>query len=105
LARDRPRRVIKSPQRLGYVDLIAYALISASEVIDEEPRDYMEVMRTENKIERLKAVDDEMKSLHDNHTWEWIFKVKKGIKEVTSIASQKMRTRLSEAQSHAHKMN
>lgn len=30
LARDKPRRVIKPPQRLGYADLIAYALISTS---------------------------------------------------------------------------
>lgn len=34
LTRDRPRRVIKSPQRLGYADLIACTLISASEVLD-----------------------------------------------------------------------
>ncbi|XP_050902779.1 uncharacterized protein LOC127115231 [Lathyrus oleraceus] len=39
LARNTPRRVIKPPQRLGYADLIAYGLISASEVLDEEPRD------------------------------------------------------------------
>ena len=94
LARYGTRRVIKPPQRLGYADLIAYALISASEVLDEEPRDHKEVMRSQNKTEWLKAMDDEMKSLHDNNTWElikkpagarlvsckWIFKVKKGIK-------------------------
>ena len=93
LARDRSRRVIKPPQRLGYADLIAYALISTSEVPDEEPRDYKKVMRSRNKTEWLKVMDDEMKSLHDNHTWElikkptgarlvsckWIFKVKEGI--------------------------
>src|SRR3954471_23054695 len=98
LSRDRSRRVIKPPQRLGYADLIAYALISASEVLDDEPRDYKEVMRSQNKTEWLKAIDDEMKSLHDNHTWElikkpagarlvsckWIFKVKEGIEGVTS---------------------
>src|SRR3954469_2465409 len=98
LSRDRSRRAIKTPQRLGYADLIAYALISASEVLDKEPRDYKEVMRNRNKTEWLKAMDDEMKSLHDNHTWElikkpararlvsckWIFKVKEGIEGVTS---------------------
>lgn len=41
---DRSRRVIKPPQRLGYADLIAFALISASEVLDEEPRNYKEVV-------------------------------------------------------------
>ena len=51
LARDRSKRVIKPPQRLSYVDLITYALISTSEVLDEEPRDYKEVMRSQNKTE------------------------------------------------------
>src|SRR3954465_3159116 len=98
LSRDRSRRVIKPPQRLGYADLIAYALISASEVLDEEPRDYKEVMRSRNKAEWVKVMNDDMKSLHVNHTWElikkpagarlvkcqWIFKVKEGIEGVTS---------------------
>ena len=48
LSRDRSRRVIKPPQRLGYADLIAYALISASEVLDDEPRDYKEAMKSRN---------------------------------------------------------
>ena len=53
-------------------------------------------MRSRNKTEWLKAMDDEMKSLHDNNTLElikkpagarlvsckWIFKVKEGIKGV-----------------------
>ena len=50
-ARDRSRRVIKPPQRLGYTDLIAYALISVNEVLDEEPRDYKEIMRSRNKTD------------------------------------------------------
>ena len=68
LARDRPRRFVKPPQRLGYADLIAYALISASEVLDEEPRNYKEIMRSLNKTEWMKSMDDEMKSLHNNNT-------------------------------------
>ena len=51
LARDRLKRVTTTPQRLVYVDLIAFALISASEVLDEEPRDYKEVVRSRNKSE------------------------------------------------------
>lgn len=39
LARVRSRRVIKPPQRLSYANLIEFALISTSEVLDEEPRD------------------------------------------------------------------
>lgn len=38
LARDRPRRVIKPPQRLMYANLIAYALISASEFYTKNPK-------------------------------------------------------------------
>ena len=68
LERDRSRRGIKPPQRLGYAYLITYALISASEVLDEEPRDYKEVMRSRNKTEWLNVMDDEIKPLHDNHT-------------------------------------
>ena len=45
LARDMPIKVIKPPQRLGSAGLITYALILASEVLDEEPRDHKEVMR------------------------------------------------------------
>ena len=78
LARYRSRRVIKPPQRLGYANLIAFALISTSEVLNEEPRDYKEVVRSRNKIEWLKAMDDEMKYLHDNNTWELIDKTCRG---------------------------
>lgn len=94
LGRYRSIRVIKPPQRLSYINLIVFSLIFGSEVLDEEPRDYKEVMRSRNKIEWMKAMDDEMKYLHDNHIWElikkpvgarlvnykWIFKVKEGIK-------------------------
>ena len=75
LERDRTRRVIKPPHRLGYADLIAYAIISVSEVLEEEPRDHKDVMRSINKTEWLKAMDDEMKSLHDNLTWGLIKKL------------------------------
>lgn len=74
MARDRSRWVISSTQRTGYRYLITLALISASEVLDEEPRDYNEAVRSRNKTEWLKSMDDEMKYLHDNNTWELIEK-------------------------------
>lgn len=46
LARDISKRVIKPPQRLGYADLMAFALISTSEVLDAEPKEYKEVIRS-----------------------------------------------------------
>lgn len=54
--------------------LIIFFLTSASGVLDEEPRDYKEVSRSRNKSEWMKSMDDEMKSLHDNNTWELIEK-------------------------------
>lgn len=40
LARDGSRRFIKPPRRLGYADLIVFALIFTNEVLnDEESRD------------------------------------------------------------------
>lgn len=45
MVRDMSIRVIKPPQTHGYADLIAFALISTNEVLDEEPRDYKEVVR------------------------------------------------------------
>lgn len=67
LAEDKLRRVIQPPQRFGYAYLIIVALISASEILDEEPRDWKEAMSSPNKKEWLKNMDDEIKSLHDNH--------------------------------------
>ena len=68
MTRDGSRRVIKPPQRLGYAYLITFALITTSEVLDEEPRDYKEVVRSRNKTEWMKAMDDEMKYVHDKNT-------------------------------------
>lgn len=76
LARDRTKKIIKPPQRLGYTYLIVFSLISslisASEVLDEESKDYKEVMRSWDKTEWLRSMDDEMKLLHDINTWELI---------------------------------
>jgi len=38
LAQDRTRREIKQPERYGYADLIAFALVAASEVLEEDPK-------------------------------------------------------------------
>ena len=40
LARDRERRVIRTPKRFGIADLISYALTVAEEVIGEELGSY-----------------------------------------------------------------
>ena len=38
LARDRTRREIKQPKSYGYANLIAFALVAASEVLEEDPK-------------------------------------------------------------------
>ncbi|KAH9717205.1 hypothetical protein KPL71_021739 [Citrus sinensis] len=93
LVRDRKRRAIRPPKRYAVADLIAYALTTAKEVNEEEPRTYKEVMNSRDKLKWKKAMDEEIESLMKNETWKlivrpekmktvsckWIFKVKEYI--------------------------
>ncbi|CAJ2640159.1 unnamed protein product [Trifolium pratense] len=93
LARDRERRVIKPPNRLGYADLICYALNAAEEVQDSEPKNFREASESIYSKDWLKAMNEEMLSLEKNQTWKlvplpknkrvvgskWVFKRKEGI--------------------------
>ena len=93
LARDRVRRETKAHERYGYADLIAFALFFASEVLEEEPKSYEEVLASKEKGKWLRTMNEEIKYLHDNNTWElirkppdsklvsckWIYKRKEGI--------------------------
>jgi len=96
LTRDRTKREIKQPKRYGYVDLIAFALVAVNEVLEEDPKTIKAVLASKEKEKWLSAMNEEIKCLHDNHTWElikkppgsrvvsckWIFKKKKGIQGV-----------------------
>ncbi|CAJ2628030.1 unnamed protein product [Trifolium pratense] len=93
LARDRERRVIRPPNRLGYADLICYALNAAEEVQDSEPKNFREASESIDSQDWLKAMNEEMLSLEKNQTWKlvplpknkrvvgskWVFKRKEGI--------------------------
>lgn len=93
IARDRPRREIVPPSRLGDYDLAAFALIAAIEVSLDEPRDYQEAMRSKDTKLWGEGMDDEMKSLEGNKTWrlvkrpkdrkvigcKWVYRLKPGI--------------------------
>lgn len=93
LASDRVRIETKVPKRYGYADLIAFAFISASKVLEEEPKSYEEAHASKEKGKWLTTLNEEIKSLHDNNTWElirkppdsklvsckWIYKRKEGI--------------------------
>ena len=72
LARDRTGREIKQPKRYEYADLIAFALVAASEVLEEDPKTVKAVLASKEKEKWLSAMNEEIKSLHDNHTWELI---------------------------------
>lgn len=69
LARDQSRRQIKAPVRYGYVDLIAYALMSAEDMPIEEPASYSEAIKSEKCDRWIEAMKEEVNSLHRNQTW------------------------------------
>ena len=47
-------------------------------ILDQgEPETYQEVLKHENKTEWLKAMKEEMKSLHENHTYDLVKQPKK----------------------------
>jgi len=72
---------------------MAFSLVAASKVWDDEPKSYKATMASKKKLKWEKAMDEKMKSLHDNHTWElvkkpasaklvsckWVYKMKEGI--------------------------
>ena len=89
IARDRPRREIRLPQR--YVDVASYALTVAQETGgDGEPSTYLEAIQSAHSDKWVVAMNEEMESLHKNGTWtlvqppkgkkivgcKWVFKKK-----------------------------
>ncbi|KAH9650187.1 hypothetical protein KPL70_026271 [Citrus sinensis] len=77
LAKDRERRIIRSPKRFGYADLSAYALATSREIDEEEPRCYKEAIQSSYKTEWQQAMNEEMSSLYKNNTWELVMKPEK----------------------------
>ncbi|KAH9754238.1 hypothetical protein KPL71_015385 [Citrus sinensis] len=96
LTRDRQKRQVRAPERLGYADLIAYALTAAQNVDQEEPKTYEEAVACKESAQWIKAMEDEMDSLNKNGTWKliqkpegrkvvgykWVYKIKDGIPDV-----------------------
>jgi len=94
IARHRPRRTIRKPARYAIDDkngLIAYALAVAKETLEGvEPSTYWEAISCPNSSNWLMEMEEDMKRLHKNGTWELcelpkghrIYKHKKGIPEV-----------------------
>ena len=69
LTRDRVPRQRRAPDRYGYAELLAYSLVAASEVLDDEPKSVSTALASKDSKKWLDAMKEEMKSLHDNKTW------------------------------------
>ena len=67
IAASRPKRNIRKPQR--FTDMVAYALPMVEECV---PTTYKEAKRHSKSVEWQNAMDEEMKSLHKNDTWELV---------------------------------
>lgn len=68
LTRDRERRNIRAPQRLGYAYLIAYALSITDDLSEDEPTTYRDATECDHSDHWIKAMEAEMLSLHINNT-------------------------------------
>ena len=66
IATSRQQRVIRRPAR--YTDTVAYAL----PVIEGVPCTYKDAIQNTENLKWKKAMDEEMKSLHKNQTWELV---------------------------------
>ncbi|KAE8686551.1 cytochrome P450 71A9-like [Hibiscus syriacus] len=69
LARDRVRRTnIKPPNRLGFEDLISFALI----VNSDDPVTFHDAVTSQENDKWMAAMVEEMESLNHNRTWELV---------------------------------
>lgn len=66
LAKDRIKRQTKASVKYGYIDLIAYPLLSADDI--EEPRSYSKPIESEDNVKWLFSMQKVMDSLQRNHT-------------------------------------
>jgi len=63
LARDREKRVINPPIMFGYADMVAFALNVAEEIETDEPRNYVEVIKSNQSQNWITAMYEEICSL------------------------------------------
>ncbi|KAE8731263.1 hypothetical protein F3Y22_tig00002840pilonHSYRG00865 [Hibiscus syriacus] len=102
LARDRVRRTnIKPPNRLGFEDLVSFALIVSS----DDPVTFHDAVTSQENDKWMVAMVEEMESLNHNRTWElvplpegkksigckWVYKKKPA---VTEKEGEKFKARL-----------
>ena len=68
LARDRIRREVKHPKKFD--DYVYMAMYASEDGECVEPSDYKSSMKDPQKKKWIMASDEEMNSLHKNHTWD-----------------------------------
>ena len=82
IAKHRPRRDIRPPQRYGEAGLVVYALNMAKGInFNEEPSTYLEVVSCDDSGIWMIAMQEEMELLHKNDTWNLV-RLPKGKKVV-----------------------
>jgi len=64
LVRDRTGRMIRTLVKYGYVELIAYSLVVASEMLDNELFSVSSTLASKQMTQCLDSMNEEMKSLH-----------------------------------------
>ena len=57
LSRDRAKRNIKPPDKFGFADLIAYALLTAMEYEESEPLSYQESINNNESMKWLTTMN------------------------------------------------
>ncbi|KAG8475436.1 hypothetical protein CXB51_032203 [Gossypium anomalum] len=79
IAKNRTRREIKPPKKYALADLVSYALNVAEDIdANQEPSNYSEAISCEDSEKWMFAIQEEMKSLHKNKTWDLV-KLPKGV--------------------------
>jgi len=92
LARDKTRRQSKPPQRYAQADVVSFALSVAEDIEAQDPVTYREAITSSESSQWIGAMNEELASLYNNHTWElvkppksqkvigckWVFKKKDG---------------------------
>nr|KYP62383.1 Retrovirus-related Pol polyprotein from transposon TNT 1-94 [Cajanus cajan] len=69
---QKPKRVIKPPERYGFEDMATYALHAAEEIDSDEPTTYKEAISHPEAEKWILAMREEMESLYKNQTWKLV---------------------------------
>ncbi|KAG8483043.1 hypothetical protein CXB51_021981 [Gossypium anomalum] len=70
---QKTRREIKPPKKYVEADLVAYALNVAKDIdANQEPSNYSKAVSCEDSKKWMFAMQEEMKSLHKNRTWDLV---------------------------------